>query len=133
MAFEGSTDDRLAIRELNDSYADAVFRRDEVAWASHWHEACSWNLAGTEVNGRQDVVAMWRQAMSQFSFVAFCASPGEIRATSNRATARVYTSEVLIAADGKRRHVLGRYDDELVKEQGRWLFARRSYQILHDS
>lgn len=133
MSFEGPPDDRLAIRELNDSYADAVFRRDEAAWAAHWHDACSWNLAGTEVQGRSNVVATWRQAMAQFSFVAFFAFPGGISVTGDSATAIIYTSEVLVGADGKLRRVLGRYDDELVKRNGRWLFVRRSYQILHDS
>lgn len=130
--FEGAIEDRLAIRDLIDSYSDAVFRRDEAAWAASWSEDCRWDLGGMSVEGKAQVVAMWRQAMSQFSFVAFFASPGEIKVNGARASARVYTSEILVGADGKTRHVLGRYDDELVKISERWVFARRVYQMLRD-
>ena len=36
MAFEGPIEDRLAIRELIENYADAVFQRDEERWAANW-------------------------------------------------------------------------------------------------
>jgi len=35
MAFTGPMEDRLAIRELHDSYGDAVFRADGDEWGGH--------------------------------------------------------------------------------------------------
>ena len=133
MSFTGPLEDRIAIRETIEAYADAVFRRDGEAWAANWAEDSVWNLAGMEVAGKANIVALWTGAMAGFSFVAFFAQPGEIRIDGNRASVRSYTVEDLVETDGKPRHVVGRYDDELVKEDGHWLFARRIYTILKDS
>ena len=133
MAFEGPLEDRIAIRELIESYADAVFQRDETAWAATWAEKSTWNLGGMEVEGRANIVALWRQAMAGFPFAAFVAMPGAIQVNGERATARVYATEVLGLPDGKTRRIIGQYDDTLVKENGHWLFQRRAYQILKDT
>ena len=133
MPFEGPIEDRLAIRELIEDYADAVFQRDEKRWAANWADDACWNLAGMEVKGKTNIVGMWKQAMAGFSFVAFFAAPGAIEVDSNKARARVYTTEDLVETNGKRRHVIGQYEDELTKQSGRWLFARRTYRILQDS
>ena len=34
--------------------------------------------------------------------------------------------------DGSIQKVVGRYEDELVRANGEWLFARRNYQLLAD-
>lgn len=133
MAFDGPLEDRIAIRETIESYADAVFQRDEASWAATWAEDSLWNLAGMEVRGKTNIVALWRQAMTGFPFAAFFAAPGTIRVSGDRASARVYASEVLGLPDGKTRRVIGQYDDTLVKENGRWLFQRRTYRILNDT
>jgi ketosteroid isomerase-like protein len=133
MVFNGPIEDRLAIRELIEDYADAVFQRDEKRWAATWADEASWNLAGMEVKGKANIVGMWKQAMAGFSFVAFFAAPGGIEVDSNKARGRVYTTEDLVETSGKRRHVIGQYDDEFTKQSGRWLFSRRTYRILQDS
>ena len=38
MAFTGPLEDRIAIRELLETYADAVCRVDAEAWGSTWAE-----------------------------------------------------------------------------------------------
>jgi uncharacterized protein (TIGR02246 family) len=133
MAFEGSVEDRLSIRELIEAYSDAVFRRDEAAWAATWTDDGVWNLMGTEVMGKANLVAAWRHAMTEFTFTAFFSVPGEIRVVNrDSGTARVYASEYLVQADGRIRHVIGQYHDALLKTRGRWLFRRRTYRILRD-
>lgn len=133
MAFEGSVEDRLSIRELIEAYSDAVFRRDEAALAATWTDDGVWNLVGTEVVGKANIVAAWRQAMKEYTFTAFFSVPGDIRVvTRDCGTARVYASEYLVQADGRIRHVIGQYHDVLLKTRGRWLFRRRTYRILRD-
>ncbi len=131
--FNGPVEDRLAIRELNDSYAHAVFRRDAEAWIAHWEDDAVWNLAGQQVTGKPAILATWKQAMAQFTFVAFFAAPGEISVAKDQAKARIFTSEVLVGADGTIRRVLGQYDDEMVRRMGRWFYSRRVYTLLHAS
>lgn len=133
MPFEGPQDDRIAIRERIESYADAVFQRDEAAWGANWTEDSTWSLMGTEVKGKANIVAMWCQAMAGFSFVSFFGNPGSIAIHGDKADVRVYTLEFLVEAGGKARRVVGQYDDKLVKRGGQWLFQSRNYRILSDT
>ena len=77
MISSGPVEDRLAIRELVESYNDAVMRFDGEAWASNWRDDASWTLPGAgEIRGRDTFFPVWQQAMSAFSFVGFFASAG---------------------------------------------------------
>ncbi|HEY7979420.1 MAG TPA: nuclear transport factor 2 family protein [Rhizomicrobium sp.] len=133
MAFERSQEDRLAIRERIESYADAVFQRDADAWGANWADDAVWSLMGTEVKGKANIVAMWRQAMAGFSFVSFFGNPGSIAIHGDTADVRVYTLEFLVETGGNARRVVGQYDDKLVKRDGHWLFQSRNYRILSDT
>ena len=57
MSYEGPTEDRLAIRERIEAYADAVFRRDAEDWISNWAEDAVWRLPGVDVAGRDNIKA----------------------------------------------------------------------------
>jgi len=134
MAFEGPAEDRLAIRELVDSYGDAVSRYDATAWGANWCEDSVWtlNLPGLdEVVGRTDILALWGKAMAEYEYVYMIASPGEIRISGDRATGRFYTSELTRLKTGEEQRIVGRYDDEYQKLAGRWLFKSRNYKMLH--
>jgi len=131
--FEGSIEDRLAIRERIDSYSDAVFRHDAEAWIANWDEDGIWRLPGIDVTGKAQIKAAWVQAMGAFALAGFFATPGEIRVQGDRATARVYTQEVLVDHAGAVRRIIGAYDDELTKQGAVWLFSKRSYTIRHQT
>lgn len=133
MPFTGPAEDRLAIRDLIDTYNDAVHRRDADQWAKTWADDATWDLMGHIVSGKDQIVATWLGAMGTFSYVGFAATPGAIDIQGTKATARVYVRETLIPVDGELRRVEGLYEDELTKQDGGWVFSRRSYQILHDT
>ncbi|MEQ8861201.1 MAG: nuclear transport factor 2 family protein [Pseudomonadales bacterium] len=125
-------EDRLAIRELVDSYNDAVMRFDAEAWAANWTEDASWTLPGAgEVTGRDNVVGVWKQAMEAFSFVGFFASAGPIVVNRDEAHGTWYQQEFLHQKDGVKRTIVGRYEDDYVKAGGRWYFHKRVYSILN--
>lgn len=126
--FEGPADDLRAIRDLQDSYADAVQRADAAAWGALWAEDARWDLMGTVVEGRAAIVALWQQAMAGFSFVGFFSQPGAIHVAGDRAQARFWTHELLVGPEGERRP-LGRYDDVCVRCEGRWLFLERRFTL----
>jgi len=132
MSYSGPLEDRIAIRELVETYSDAVFRRDADAWGQTWTQDATWNLMGQEVSGREAIVQMWLGAMDMFEFVAFHALPGAIEVNADRATARVYVSEVLKPKGASVRRVEGEYIDELVKTEGRWQFSKRVYRVVMD-
>lgn len=130
MGFSGPTEDQLAIRALNDSYCDAVFRRDAKDWGDNWAEDGRWSLMGQEIEGRTSIVALWESAMAGFGFVAFFAQMGALRIYGDRAEGTVYTHEVLENADGSITRPVGRYDDIYERHNGRWLFRERRYNLL---
>jgi len=136
MAFTGPAEDRLAIRELLDAYADAVCQADAVAWAATWAEDSTWEMPdypefGT-ISGKDTIVATWKAAMAQYPGVLFIATPGSIVIDGDEATVRSYTSEVFDdKITGKTTRDRGCYDDRIVKRDGRWLFKRRRFKKLH--
>jgi hypothetical protein len=55
-----------------------------------------------------------------------------IEVDGDRAAARCYCRVVLHLKHGLFRKRVGRYDDELVRVEGDWLFAHRRYQLFMD-
>jgi len=132
MISSGTLEDRWLIRELVESYNDAVMRFDGEAWAENWAEDAVWHLPGAgDVSGRDAIVTVWKGAMSAFSFVGFFASAGPIHVAGDTATATWYQQEFLHGQDGSQRNVTGRYEDDYVKVEGRWYFKRRVYEVLN--
>ena len=59
--------------------------------------------------------------------------PGSIDVHGSKARAVAYTIEIYDQpGTGKRIHGTGRYDDELEKRDGRWLFTRREYRLMFE-
>lgn len=133
MAFTGALEDRIHIRELVDTYNDAVNRKDTEAWTSTWAEDSVWDLMGTEFIGRETIVQAWKGAMAGFSYVGFTAFQGAMDIDGNKAEARFYVRETLIQLDGKKLDIQGLYQDELRKIDGAWKFSKRVYSILHQT
>ena len=134
MPFTGAAEDRLAIRELLDAYADAVTQRDAAAWGATWAEDAEWSLPdypeiGT-TRGRPAIVAMWVEAMKAYPGIMFEAWPGSIVIDGDRATMRSYTAEVY-DQDGATLRDRGVYEDTCVRIGGQWLFASRSFRNIH--
>ncbi len=132
MISSGPVEDRLAIRELVESYNDAVMRFDGEAWASNWRDDASWTLPGVgEIQGKDRFFPVWQQAMSAFSFVGFFASAGPIHVDGDTARGTWYQQEFLHQKDGVKRTITGRYQDEYLKADGRWYFQKRVYEVLN--
>lgn len=133
MTFVGPLADRLEIRELVDSYGDAVARRDKDDWGATWAEDAEWHIMGEVIKGRPQIVTFWSNLMAQFSFAGFALAPGAIIVNGDQADARVYATEELWDSSGKVTRINGRYDDVLVRTDAGWRFKRRTYTILHQS
>ena len=134
MTFTGPFEDRLAIRELLDTYADAVTRRDADACGVTWAGAGVWWMRDypdfLTQEGRANIVGLWVEAMKQFPGILFQAWAGSIDVDGDTAKVRSYTSEVY-DQEGLTKRDRGAYDDVCVKRDGKWLFKSRTFRNLH--
>ena len=124
--------DLAAINDVLARYADGVNRRDAELWGSTWDEDGEWYLFGPDpVKGRRTIVETWKEAIGGFPFVVMFASQGAVEIDGDRASGVSYTSEVARTADGTELRVTGKYTDRYVKRDGRWGFAFRRFEQLH--
>lgn len=122
------TNDQIAIRELLDTYSDAVILRDKERWAATWTDDATWRFRTREVRGREQIVATWEKAMTGFESVWFMAYPGMIEIDGDTAIVRTHTFEHLAPISGTPKLQAGIYEDRLVRTAEGWRFSERSFQ-----
>ena len=133
MSFEGPLEDRLLIRERYGAYSDAAFRQDIEAWLACWTEDCTWRTLGMEFRGKAAMREQWARVWTPMVRMGFFAEVGATQVAGDRATARAYCHEILLLKTGEVRPLVGAYVDQLVRQDGVWLFARRDYEVLIDA
>jgi len=125
-------EDILEIQMLAQRYADAVMRHDADDWGACWAEDGVWDLGqGEPFRGRDNVVSMWKKAMEGYPFAVFIVLPGIVDVDGETATMTSYVEENLEGTDGNGFRVYGCYKDNLVKENGKWVFKERHYNVLY--
>lgn len=132
MAFTGPIEDRLLIRERMNAYADATFRSDVEAYLDCWAEGGIRIGNGEEVQGKDALRAQWHRFWTWLDKMTFFTEVGAIEVDGDRATARCWCREILSLKGGATRKVVGVYEDELVRQDGTWRFARRAYTLFMD-
>lgn len=132
-----SVDDFVAVQRLVHRYADAVVRRDAEQWGSCWADDAVWDLGiGPPAEGREAIVELWQGAMAGMAAVVQTVHNGDVYrdvSGGDDATAigHWYVDERYRTTDGAAGLLLARYDDEYVRVDGRWLFARRRLVALY--
>lgn len=131
MPFTGPLEDRIAIRELLDSYTDAASRMDRAEWLACWHSDATWRTHYFYVSGKEAIAATYDGLMGNVATTSFIGQLGACEIDKTRATCRSYGQEWLVFKDNAGSHRLtGRYEDELRKDGGRWRFAARVYTVM---
>jgi ketosteroid isomerase-like protein len=132
VAFIGSVEDRLKIRERLDSYSDAVFRGDVDDYLACWSEDATRSGAGGECRGKPALREHWQGIFRYLERMTFFTQIATIEVTGDRATTRSYCREILLLKGGAIRKLVGVYDDVLVRDGDDWLFTLRNYAVLID-
>ena len=122
----------LAIRNLVARYGDAVCRRDAGAWAQTWAQDCTWDLGGGRiVHGRDNVLALWREAIEKYPWVAQVPASGFLEQVDGEVRGTWYVLELNHLADGQGVSHLGHYRDTYVSTDEGWRFATRRFHMIY--
>jgi len=141
MAFNGPIEARLEVRELIESYANAVTQRNAAAWADLWEDDAVWSMpdlgTGVTLSGKATIVSTWLELMKQyhgpaekpwaFSFVSIL---GEMDVRGERGTVRSYSIEAYDDGTGRTVHLKGQYEDEVIRRDGHWRFSKRTWRLM---
>jgi len=130
MAFTGSIEDRLAIRELYGSYGDASSRGDPETFLACWTDDGQWNSHIFQRSGKAELRAQWDLLWTNFDKVGFVSEVGSIEIDGDTANCRSVAREIVLLKGGGVYKLVGRCQDRVVRQDGRWLFARRDYEPL---
>jgi ketosteroid isomerase-like protein len=125
-------EDELALRNLMARYVDAVNRYDADAWAATWAEDGVWNLLGSPVSGRDNILALWQQMMGSFEFALMMPNSCLFDVTGDTGSGHWYLHEYTRDKDGNASTILSRYVDTYVKLDGQWLFKTRDYGFIYN-
>jgi uncharacterized protein (TIGR02246 family) len=129
MAFTGFDDDKTAIRERLETYADAVTRKDLEAYLTCWTPDGRRTGAGGQCQGTAGLRDHWHGVFGAIEKMAFFVQPASIAVEGDRASVRSYCLEIVDRSDGNCTKLVGEYVDELVRIDDAWLFAHRDYQV----
>lgn len=130
MPFTGPREDREAIRELYATYSDASACADKEAFVSCFAEDAEWNAHVFSRRGRAELRDQWDLLWQGFERVGFLTEIGSIEVQGDRAECRCVAREIILLKTGGVYKLVGQYRDALVREDGRWVFARRDYMPI---
>ena len=128
----GPVEDRLAIRELIETFAVGAMRIDPDIWGSTWAEEGSWKLPSmTEpAKGKSNILAAFKEKMAYVNFMSMISFPANLVIDGDRARGKAYCRELIFPKGGGQKIVVGCFEDEYVKRDGCWYFLSRSYEVM---
>jgi ketosteroid isomerase-like protein len=132
--------DRLAIRELVESYARCADRRDAkgqmALFTSDTHFVVYMNAKDPtptqEVHSREELAPVFADLNRYSATMHFLGQTTILTLTNERATGETYCMPHHLTIDGKTRRLMVaalRYTDTFVKMDGAWLFAERKLYV----
>jgi uncharacterized protein (TIGR02246 family) len=124
-----TTDDHLEIQRLVARYNHAVDSGDGDAFAGTFTATGVLDAGDLVVEGREALRAFAARIPGTYRAPRHVASNLLVEGDGERATARAYVQMFVLAGDPPRQQVAasGRYADELVRRDGRWVFERRVF------
>ena len=131
--------DRLAIRELIDSYAHCADRRDaegqKALFTDDTHFLVHMEGEGTaptqDLHGRESLTPVF-EALNQYDVTMHFNGQNAVTLDGDRATGEAYCiAHHVFSADGERKIMLAylRYLDTFARQGGAWRFAERNLYL----
>jgi hypothetical protein len=132
--------DRLAIRELVETYAYCADRRDAKGQMALFTEDTHFVVymdakaltPSQELHSRGALAPVFEDLNKYAATMHFVGQSTILTLTSDRATGEAYTLAHHLTVDGTKRSLMIaalRYSDQFVKIDGAWLFAERELYV----
>jgi len=128
-----SAEDEMAVRSLAQAYADAVNRRDPEGMAAVFAPdgVIEKPGFGDPVQGVEKIAKRYRRLQSERDFLCQMIHSGVVEINGDRATSRWWFSELKKPVGGDDwLYMVGVYQDDLVRLDIGWRFARRSQTTI---
>lgn len=127
--------DESEIRNTIYRFSDAANRKDGEQFQSLWAKEGVWKIGppiNVEFKGKENMGASVIKMLGLWDFFVQMPSALVIQVNGDTATARVYVNEVARRSDDKHgNYNLSMYEDELIKEDGKWVFIKRTYHTVY--
>jgi ketosteroid isomerase-like protein len=127
--------DELEIRALADKFSDAANRKDGNQFQSLWAKDAIWKIGppiNMEFKGKENMGASVIHMLGLWDFFVQLSGPGVVTINGDKAAARFYVNEIARKTDDKSgNYNLSMYEDELVKENDKWVFIKRTYNTIY--
>jgi SnoaL-like domain len=127
--------DELEIRALAEKFSDAANRKDGALFQSLWAKEAVWKIGppiNVEFKGKENMGTSVTHMLGLWDFFVQLSGPGVVTVNGDKATARFYVNEIARKTDDKSgNYNLSLYEDELIKEDGKWVFLKRRYHTIY--
>ncbi|TQO20333.1 SnoaL-like protein [Rhodoglobus vestalii] len=126
--------DELAIRDLSHRYAMALDKNDVEVWRALFSQGIVFESGTSAPRGLEDVVRIPEDQLKRYKKTLHSVTTQQVFLDGDKATGEVYCVAHHIYEDFHQNdrlpfdlshNFLIRYDDDYVREDGRWVFARR--------
>lgn len=119
------------IRQLHARFIDAVWRKDEEAFADCFAEDGEWKIAGMHFHGRDEIAATFGKLLGRCARVQIIAGTPilEVGEGTGTAIGRIQVTELAKMEDGSSALTLGVYYDRYVEGGDRWRFQWRHFSL----
>jgi ketosteroid isomerase-like protein len=121
---------QAAILQLHSRYVDAVWRKDDVAFADCFTEDAEWRLSGLVLKGRNNIAAFMKGVFPKYRFILMNFRTPTLEVGNGIASGRTYVSEQSVLANGSPFGPIGTYYERFVEQGDRWRF---SWRLFHTS
>jgi uncharacterized protein (TIGR02246 family) len=125
-----SVADELAINDLVADFADAASRLDAGAVTALFAPDGIWEVPNWGTNqGHKNIRSFVDELFSHWDGLFHAAHTSRVWLDGDRASGRWQISE-FGTRDGQELRVAGVYEDEYIRVDEKWLFARRRFNIV---
>lgn len=125
-------DAEACIRQLHAHYADAVWRKDAVAFAQCFTPDAEWRIGGQVMRGRAEIAREFERSLFSVRRVLIEFRTPQLELTgSDRASGKVYATEHFTWSKGRPTTAIGRYYEYYADAGDRWRISWRLYELLY--